>query len=74
MLFDKQKSFLRERLREIGADVTESRENYLCVDDKYEICYTNLWYRKKGEKSSLGQGAMGFIKIIEQEYHESRSK
>lgn len=69
MAFGLEKDILTTKLRGVGATVCDSpsRDHYLLVNNKYEICYTNFYYRLAGSDSTLGQGKQDFLNIIENE-------
>ncbi len=69
MAFGLEKDIFTKQLRKIGATACDSpyRDHYLLVNEKYEVCYTNFYYRLAGSDSTIGQGKQDFLKLIELE-------
>lgn len=74
MAFEVDRIILTRQLENLGATVTMSsnRSHTILVDNKYEICYTNYWYREAGSHTTLGQGKQQFLKLIEREHSEPK--
>ena len=67
MAFGLQAKILRSELEKLGAKVSECEKHRLKVNDKYEISYTNFYYRYLGEDNTIGHGKQEFLKLIEKE-------
>lgn len=68
MAFGLDKKILTEQLENLGASVVvDEGKHRLIVNDKYEICYTNNWYRYKGSNKTIGQGKQEFMDLIKNE-------
>lgn len=68
MAFETQGQIFKKQLEKMGATVRYSnRDHNLVVNEKYEICYTNYYFRKYGEEATIGQGKDKFMKMIRNE-------
>lgn len=69
MAFESEAIRLARDLIKMGATVEDSPNfrNYLLVNNKYDICYTNFYYRLAEDSKTLGQGRSEFLKLIQNE-------
>ncbi|MBQ3512537.1 MAG: hypothetical protein IJA32_01885 [Lachnospiraceae bacterium] len=68
MAFGLERDIFKRQLEKLGANVVSNEETHrLIVNDKYEISYTNFWYRYKGADTTIAQGKQQFLKLIEEE-------
>lgn len=68
MAFGLERDIFTKQLEKLGADVVANDSTHrLIVNDKYEISYTNFWYRYKGSDSTIGQGKQRFLDLIKEE-------
>lgn len=68
MAFGLERDIFSRELEKMGANVIADESTHrLIVNDKYEVSYTNYWYRYKGNKSTIGQGKQEFLQMIRNE-------
>ena len=66
--FETERDRLKKELEKLGATVVANDTAHrLIVNDKYEIGYTNFWYRFKGSHETIGLGRQKFLRLIASE-------
>lgn len=72
MAFGLERDIFKKQLQKLGATVVVNEDTHrLVVNDKYEISYTNFYYRYKGEDDTLGQGKQKFLDLVKSEMNST---
>lgn len=68
MAFGLQGDIFTKQLNKLGANVVVDESTHrLIVNYKYEISYTNSYYRYLHSDKTIGQGKQAFLELIKKE-------